>query len=167
MNTTNLNNEQHKERYLTFMLDHDIFGIEIDYVNEIVGIQAVTDIPEMPDAIKGIINLRGTPVPVLNMRHRFQKNSKAYDDTTCVIVSDMETTSLGLIVDRVSEIVLIGQTEIIEPSKLEPLPYREFLKGIVKAGLSNIRIINSDHLLLKDELLEIHRILQAPKNKAQ
>ena len=101
-----------KGRYLTFLTDHETFGIEIRYVMEIIGIQLITEMPEMPDYMKGIINLRGRIIPVMDIRIRFSKCPREYDDRTCVIVTNFKGIFMGFIVDSVSEVLTIPETNI-------------------------------------------------------
>ena len=77
-----------KDRYLTFEIGGESYGIDIKYVREIVGLQPITPVPELPDYIRGIINLRGKIIPVVDVRLRFRKPFKEYTDRTCVIVID-------------------------------------------------------------------------------
>ena len=88
-------------RFLIFSLDSEKFGVEIRYVTEIIGFQPITEIPDMPEYMKGIVNLRGKIIPVMDVRLRFRKEPKAYNDRTCVIVLDIRDISVDLIVDSV------------------------------------------------------------------
>ena len=101
-----------KGRFLDFLVGNESFGIEIRYVTEIIGIQSITEMPDMPNFVKGIINLRGRIIPLIDVRLRFGKEPKAYDDRTCVIVVGVDGFSYGLIVDSVSEVMTIPDEEI-------------------------------------------------------
>ncbi|MDP4095008.1 MAG: chemotaxis protein CheW, partial [Bacillota bacterium] len=79
-----------KDKYLTFVVGSETYGIEIRHVTEIIGIQPITEVPELPEYIRGIINLRGKIIPVMDVRMRFKKSFKEYNDRTCVIVVDIE-----------------------------------------------------------------------------
>ncbi|MCX7615117.1 MAG: chemotaxis protein CheW, partial [Clostridiales bacterium] len=92
-----------KDKYLTFLVGTEYFGIEISQVEEIIGIQDITHIPELPGYIKGVINLRGKIVPVMDVRIRFKKEPLKYNDRTCIIIVDIRGIEIGLIVDSVSE----------------------------------------------------------------
>lgn len=104
-----------QDRYLTFSLGNQIFGIEIRYVTEIIGIQPITEVPEMPDYVKGIINLRGKIIPVIDVRLKFRKEPAEYNDRTCIIVIDIHEISIGLIVDNVAEVLTITEENIVPP----------------------------------------------------
>jgi len=98
--------------YLTFHLNGENYGLAIHYVTEIIGIQAITSVPSMPESIKGIINLRGRVIPVMDVRLRFGFPERSYDERTCIIVVHVPDQTIGLIVDRVEEVVNIPPEQI-------------------------------------------------------
>lgn len=102
-------------RYLTFALGEEVFGIEIRFVTEIVGMQPITRMPKAPVFMKGIINLRGKIIPVIDMRLKFQKEPMEYDDRTCVVIVEVDDLSGGLIVDHVDEVITIRDEDTIPP----------------------------------------------------
>ena len=106
-----------KDKYLIFYVAEEAFAIEIRYVMEIIGLQPMTSVPELPDYIRGIINLRGTIVPIMDVRLRFKKPFLEYTDRTCVIIVEMNEISMGLVVDRVAEVMTIPEDEIVDPRK--------------------------------------------------
>ena len=110
-----LNEDTQKDKYLTFHLGSEDYGIEIRHVTEIIGIQKITVIPEMPDYIKGVINLRGKIIPVMDVRIRFRLPERAYDERTCVVVVNIRDAAIGLVVDTVSEVADIPESQI-EPA---------------------------------------------------
>lgn len=146
-----------KDKFLIFMLDSEHYAIEIRYVTEIIGMQVITEVPEMPDYIKGIINLRGKIIPVMDVRLRFRKVPMAYNDRTCVIVIDIDDISIGLIVDRVSEVLSIPEQEIVPPPGVKEGGSR-FIKGVGKAGNEVKLILNCDKLLGKEEAESLSNI---------
>ncbi|MDE6182446.1 MAG: chemotaxis protein CheW, partial [Eubacteriales bacterium] len=79
-----------KNKYLTFIIEDEIFGIDIAHVMEIIPVPVITWVPENPEAIKGIINLRGSIIPVIDVRLRFEKEERAYDELTCIIIIEYE-----------------------------------------------------------------------------
>lgn len=144
-----------KGRYLTFTLDNETYGIEILHVIEIIGIQAITLIPEMPDYIKGIINLRGKIIPLMDVRIRFKKPEKEYNDRTCVIVVDIEQMSVGLIVDRVSEVLTIAEDSIVEPPQMNMGYPNRYLKKIGKVGSEVKLLLDCTKLLTEEEQINL------------
>lgn len=142
-----------KEKYLTFLLDNESYGISINNVIEIIGIQPITSVPELPDYIKGIINLRGKIIPVMDVRLRFKKEFREYNDRTCIIVVDMDELSIGLIVDSVSEVLVISDQDIIPPPNLNNVNNR-YIKGIGKVG-KEVKLILDCNKLIGDEEIDI------------
>lgn len=139
-----------KGRFLTFILSNEVYGIEIRYVTEIIGIQPITDVPELPEYIRGIINLRGKIIPVMDVRLRFRKPFREYNDRTCVIVIDIQDISIGLIVDSVSEVISIPDNEIVDPPEMNKSG-NGYIKGIGKVGNEVKLILNCDKLLRIEE----------------
>lgn len=137
--------------YLTFQLDKEVYGIEIRNVTEIIGIQTITELPELPEYIRGIINLRGKIIPVMDVRLRFKKNFKEYNDRTCVIVVNVQDLSIGLIVDSVSEVISIPESEIVAPPELAREGNR-FIRGIGKIGEEVKLLLNCEKLFNYQEI---------------
>jgi purine-binding chemotaxis protein CheW len=144
-----------KGRYLTFSLGEEIFGIEIRYVTEIVGIQPITKIPEVPVYVKGIINLRGQIIPVLDMRLKFRKEEIDYTNRTCIIVVDIDGMLVGLIVDNVSEVLTISDENIVEPPNYKTGFQNRYIKNIGRANDGVKLLLDCEKILTNEELLEI------------
>ena len=141
-----------KGKFLTFILGSESYGIEIKHVTEIIGIQPITEVPELPDYVRGIINLRGKIIPVMDVRLRFKKPFRDYNDRTCTIVVDIKDISIGLIVDSVSEVISIPDTEIVAPPDLSKVGNR-YIKGIGKIG-SEVKLLLDCEKLLNDDVIE-------------
>lgn len=144
-----------KGRYLTFSLGKETYGIEIKYVTEIIGIQAITEVPELPEYVRGIINLRGKIIPVMDVRLRFKKEFKEYNDRTCVIVVDINDINIGLIVDSVSEVLTIAEENIVEPPQLNKGFNNKYIKNIGKAENDVKLLLDCEKLLAEDEIKEL------------
>ena len=140
-----------KGRFLTFALGKESYGIEIRYVTEIIGIQPITEVPELPDYVKGIINLRGKIIPVMDVRLRFKKKFRDYNDRTCIVVIDIQHVSIGLIVDSVSEVITIPETEIVAPPEVSKEGNR-YICGIGKVGNEVKLLLDCDKLLNEHEM---------------
>lgn len=141
-----------KGKFLTFCIGNEFYGIEIKYVTEIIGLQPITEIPEMPEYIKGIINLRGKIIPVMDVRLRFRKPFREYNDRTCIIVIEVQDVSVGLIVDTVSEVISISDEEIVAPPNVTK-EGNKYIKGIGKVG-SDVKLLLDSDKLLNDTDLE-------------
>lgn len=146
-----------KDKFLIFRLGRESYGIEIRYVTEIVEMQGITEVPELPDYIKGIINLRGKIIPVMDVRTRFKMKEKEYNDRTCIVVVDTDDISIGLIVDTVSEVLTIEEENIVEPPEVTKAGNR-YIKGIGKHNNSVRLILDSKRLLSEEDLENIDTI---------
>ena len=143
-----------KGKFLTFSLGAEYYGIDIMYVTEIVGIQPITEVPELPKFIKGIINLRGKIIPVMDARLKFNKEAKAYNDRTCIIVIDVLELSIGIIVDAVSEVLNISDEDIVPPPNLNT-GGRKYIKSVGKSEEHVTLILDCEKLLNENEIGEI------------
>ncbi|HWQ79824.1 MAG TPA: chemotaxis protein CheW [Anaerovoracaceae bacterium] len=136
-------------KYLIFAIEDELYGMEIRYITEIIGIQPIAEVPGLQkDYIKGITNLRGKIIPVMDVRLRFNKPERAYDKRTCIIVIDTNDSSMGLIVDRVAEVVPIPDDEIVPPPEMGK-GKNKYIKGVGNAE-GNVRLLLDCERLLTD-----------------
>ncbi len=145
------NEDTQEDKYLTFVLNKEDFGIEIRYVTEIIGIQNITEVPDMPLYVKGVINLRGKVIPVMDVRLRFGVEERPYDDRTCIIVINIDEQPVGLIVDRVLEVLDIQKSEIEPPPKMRKGKNNKFIQGMGKVGEQVKILLNANRLLFDEE----------------
>jgi len=144
-----------KDKFLTFPLGKENYGIGIGYVTEIIGIQAITVVPELPDYVKGIINLRGKIIPVMDVRLRFKKPAIEYNDRTCIVVIDVADISIGLIVDTVAEVISISEQDIVPPPDMKTGFHSRYIYGIGKVGNEVKLLLDCDKLLSDDEIEDL------------
>lgn len=154
-NNEELEEDTQKGRFLTFSLGKESYGIEIKFVTEIIGIQAITEIPELPEYVKGIINLRGKIIPVMDVRLRFRKEPKEYNDRTCVIVVDIKDVPIGLIVDSVAEVLTIPDQDIVDPPQINKGLNNRYIKNIGKVGSEVKLLLDCEKLLTEEELQDL------------
>lgn len=147
-----------KGKFLTFMLGNETYGLEIKFVTEIIGIQEITEIPELPEYIRGIINLRGKIIPVMDVRLRFKKPFREYNDRTCIVVVEMENISVGLIVDAVSEVIEIQDKDIVQPPELNKGNGNKCIKGMGKVGSEIKILLDTNKLLNNDEIQNLETV---------
>ncbi|MBP8865823.1 MAG: purine-binding chemotaxis protein CheW [Acetobacterium sp.] len=138
--------------YLTFELDNEYYGLWIGYVTEIIGILPFTEVPELPAYVRGIFNLRGRIIPLMDLRLRFQKKFVEYDERSCVIVIDVAANTVGLIVDSVSEVIAFSEADIIEQPMLNSGVSNQFIKSIGKVGNEVKLLLDCDKLLSNQEI---------------
>jgi purine-binding chemotaxis protein CheW len=142
-------NDSLEGKYLIFMLGRESYGIEIRVVTEIIGIQNISIVPNMPDYIKGVINLRGKIIPVIDVRLRFQKDPMFYNDRTCIIVVEIENKFMGLVVDKVADVVNIANQDIVPPPDGQMAFLNRYIKGIGKIGNEIKLLVDYDMFLQK------------------
>jgi purine-binding chemotaxis protein CheW len=119
-------------KYLTFILAGEDYGLEILKVREIIGIMDITQLPKTPDFVKGVINLRGKVIPVVDLRLKFGMPERAYDPETCIIVVDIGCVEMGIIVDKVSEVMDIPAKHIEDSPQFGGDVSTEFILGMGK-----------------------------------
>ena len=149
-----------KDKYLTFHLAGEDYGIEIQYVIEIIGIQNITDVPDMPTFIRGVINLRGKVIPIMDVRARFGIEARDYDDRTCIIVVNIDGTEVGLVVDEVSEVADIPEANVEPAPKTHINNEDSYIQGMGKIN-NEVKILLDVHkLLFSGEMQELAATLE-------
>jgi purine-binding chemotaxis protein CheW len=138
--------------YLTFDLAEEGYGLEIRHVVQIIGIQTVTKVPDMPEHVIGVVNLRGKVIPIIDVRLRFRLASREFDDRTCIIVVDVQGSSVGLVVDKVSEVVAIPEQDI-EPSPAAGQNRAQYIQGMGKLN-NQVKILLDIEQLISSENLD-------------
>ncbi|DAB38779.1 MAG TPA: chemotaxis protein CheW, partial [Sulfuricurvum kujiense] len=106
-----------RERYLTFFLGEEQYGIAIDRIKEIIAIMKVTNVPKTPEYMRGVINLRGSIIPVVDTRLRFGMETKEEDMHTAIVIVEVDKVNIGFIVDRVEEVASIDSANMSDPPK--------------------------------------------------
>ena len=146
--------EAQKSKYMTFKSGNEYFGLKIQYVNEIIQIPSITAIPRTEEYIKGLINLRGKIIPVIDVRLRFKQEAFEYDDRTCIIVLNVKSMLVGLIVEKIAEVVDIAEDNILPPPTLGRVEKAQskYVYGIGKVGDSVKLLLDPDRLLNDEDL---------------
>ncbi|MFO7749534.1 MAG: chemotaxis protein CheW [Desulfobacteraceae bacterium] len=143
-------------KYLTFILKEESYGIGILKVKEIIGMMPITSVPRTPDFVKGIVNLRGKVIPVLDLRLKFGMEPMDYTDRTCIIVveldKDGETIMVGIVVDAVSEVLTIKEEEIEETPAFGARIETAYIMGMAKVDQGVKILLDIDRVLSGDEV---------------
>jgi purine-binding chemotaxis protein CheW len=142
-------------KFLTFTLGKEVFGLEIRHVTEIVGIQKINTIPESPGYIKGIINLRGKIIPVIDMRLRLKKEPEEYTDRTCIIVVEIQDITIGLVVDSVAEVITIADELISPPPDIRTGLQSRYIEGIAKVDEGIILLLDNRMIISDADIDEL------------
>lgn len=146
--------DEQKDKYMTFRSGNEYFGLKIQYVSEIIPFQAITAIPETEDYIKGLINLRGKILPVIDVRLRFNQEPFEYNDRTCIIVIIVKDTMVGLVVEEIAEVVEISAESILPPPTIMrgDRIQNKYVYGIGRVGNTVKLLIDPDKLLNDNDL---------------
>ncbi len=142
-------------KFLTFKIGHEQYGLGIEYVIEIIEMIKITPMPEAEPYMKGVINLRGKVIPVMDIRLRFGMDERKADPRTCIIVVKVDDLEIGLIVDTVSEVVDIPQEHIEDPPKLQKQKEQRFVMGMGKIDDDVHILLDLQILVFTNSLLEI------------
>jgi purine-binding chemotaxis protein CheW len=143
-------------QYLTFKLDEEVFALDITKVREVLDLTTITKVPKTPEFMRGVINLRGSVVPVVDLRLKFGMTPTERTVNTCIIITevtvDSETTILGALADSVQEVMDLGPDQIEPAPKIGTRLNTEFLKGMGKHNDRFIILLNIDRVFSTDEL---------------
>ena len=157
------------EQYLTFMLGQETFAIGILGIKEIIEHQGVTEVPMMPPCVRGVINLRGAVVPVVDLPARFGRPSSAVTKRTCVVIveaatGDGERQVMGLVVDAVNEVIDIAAADIEPPPAFGARIRSDFIQGVGKVRGRFVLLLDVDRALSIDDALAVDEALAIGEN---
>ena len=147
MDTEMPENNTMKDMFFIFEIDGEDYGVEVANVKEILPVQKITKVPQMPGFIEGITNLRGDLIGVLDVRKRFSKMPKEYDEQTCIVVIEYNNYTLGLIVDGVKATQTIEQENVAPPPNAKLNSYNQFIRNIGKVGNSVKLLLDLERFL--------------------
>jgi purine-binding chemotaxis protein CheW len=143
-------------KYLTFSLSNEEYGIGILKIKEIIGMMPVTSVPQTPDFVKGVVNLRGKVIPVMDLRLKFSMKSADYTERTCIIVVEIEGKKgdilIGLVVDSVSEVLNISQNDIEKTPSFGANLDTKYIKGMAKMEGGVKILLDIDRILSTSEI---------------
>jgi purine-binding chemotaxis protein CheW len=140
--------DESQNMYLTFDVAGETYAVNIRTVTTIVGVQRISEIPDLPDYIRGVMNLRGKVIPVMDMRLRFNLPWKEYDDRTTIIVLDVQDALTGLVVDKVNDVVTISPEQISAPPRRQSSGDKGVIQGLGKLEHQVCVILDVARLML-------------------
>ena len=154
-------------KYLTFTLHEESYGIDVLKVREIIRLITITPVPQMPAHIRGVINLRGKIIPVMDLRVRFEFASAATSEQTCIIVvqvklPDGKTTAMGLVVDGVEEVINLAENDIEETPNFGGQICTDYIIGIAKVKGKVKALLDIDGIVGADPLKSLKNLAAAP-----
>jgi purine-binding chemotaxis protein CheW len=146
-------------KFLTFHLGGEEYGLEILKVQEIIGIMAITRVPRTPEFVRGVINLRGKVIPVVDLRRKFEMEGQADTERTCIIVVQVAhhqtQVTMGLLVDEVSEVLNIDGKQIEPPPSFGTTIETDFIFGMGKIGQKVVMLLDVDKVLSSGEVAKL------------
>ena len=160
MDELEVQRDTQKGKYVTFKSGNEYFGLKIQNVNEIIGFQEITAVPESEEYIKGLINLRGKIIPVIDVRLRFKQEPFEYTDRTCIIVINVNQLVVGLIVEKIAEVVEIQEENILPAPTIGKADksQNKYVYGIGKVGDQVKLLLDPDRLLNDEEKIALEQI---------
>lgn len=148
-----------KTQYLTFKLDEEVFALDIAKVREVLDYTTVTRVPRTPEFMRGVINLRGSVVPVVDLRRKFGMTQTEQTVNTCIIITEVtvdgETTVLGVLADSVQEVIDLGEENVAPAPKIGMKLNTEFISGMGKRNDRFVIILDIDRVFSSDELSRV------------
>lgn len=152
-------------KFLTFKLAAEEYGIEILKVQEIIGMMKVTRVPRLPSFVRGVINLRGKVIPVVDLRLKFSMEAKADTEHTCIIVvqivRDNQRVTTGILVDDVSEVLNVTAEQIEPPPSFGASIATDFIRGMGKVGQKVVMLLDIDKVMAADQIEALKQAQQA------
>jgi purine-binding chemotaxis protein CheW len=148
--------------YLTFILGSEEYGVEILKVQEIRSYEAVTKIANTPDFIKGVINLRGSIVPIIDLRMRFRLDQAEYNDTTVVIILNLDNRTIGMVVDGVSDVLELKESQISPVPELVSSIDTKYLLGLGTSDGRMLILVDIEQLMSSKEMALMEAASELP-----
>ncbi len=130
------------QKYLSFEVNEEIYAMEILDVKEIIAMMKFTQVPKMPAFVKGVINLRGLIIPIIDMRLKFEMEEVEYNDRTAIIIGIIDDDYIGFVVDKTADVLNIQPEEMSEPPKFGTTVNIEFLKSMAKTANGVVMVID-------------------------
>jgi len=146
-NNTSANENISTEKYLTFFIEGQLFAIPSSQVVEIIRMQSITFIPNLPPFIIGVINLRGKIVPLVDLRLKFDKPKKEYDDHTSIIVTETGDLGVGFIVDNVNDVTNVSKNQISDTPRFAKDTTNNYVKGIATLNENAVMLLDIEKIL--------------------
>jgi purine-binding chemotaxis protein CheW len=138
-------------KYLFFRIGKESYGIGIRHIIEIIELQNISEVPAMPGYVKGVINLRGKVIPIVDLRLRFDMPAREYDDRTCIVVTEIDGFLIGLVVDTVEEVMEIPDDKIEPPPRFKSVASKDrYILGMGKIG-DSVKIIIDVEKVVREE----------------
>lgn len=164
-------NEEAINSYLTFKLGDEIFAANVSKVLNILEMTKITKVPRAPGYLKGVINLRGTVLPVVDTRLKFDMPETEYTNNTCILVLDVvvnnDAVQVGALVDSVQEVLEFKEDDMQPPPSIGTKYKSDFIEGVVKFEEEFIMVLNMDLIFSSDDLVNLKESVESKEAKAE
>ena len=165
---TNPITERDVQQYLTFMIGAEEYAVSLLKVKEIIEYDTITEVPKTPEWVRGVINLRGSVVPVIDLAVKFRQAPSVAGKLTCIVITEVEcegeATVMGVMADSVRQVIDLKPEEIEEPPTFGTRVKVDYLLGMARAGKKFCLILDTEKVLSTDELLELPDSVVEPEN---
>jgi purine-binding chemotaxis protein CheW len=165
---TNPITERDVQQYLTFMIGNEEYAVSLLKVKEIIEYDTITEVPKTPEWVRGVINLRGSVVPVIDLAVKFRQSPSVAGKLTCIVITEVEcegeATVMGVMADSVRQVIDLKPQEIEEPPSFGTRVKVDYLLGMARAGKKFCLILDTEKVLSTDELLELPDSVADPEN---
>lgn len=167
MRTKDLQSEEsgNRHRYLSFFVKDEQYGIDISHINEIIAMMKITHVPRTPPFVEGVVNLRGSIIPIVDIRVKFGIEKKEHDMNTAIIINEVSGVNIGFIVDRVEDVLTFGENDLNEPPKFGSHIDTSFIQSVAEVGSDVILILDMEKIFEDDELTQISSFEERKSNK--
>ena len=169
MKREDVHNEEivHKSRYLSFFVKDEMYGIGIAHINEIIAMMKITHVPRTPNFVEGVINLRGSIIPIVDIRGKFGIQKKEHDMNTAIIINEVSGVNIGFIVDRVEDVLTLDNRELSEPPKFGSHIDTSFIQSVAEVDKNVILILDIQKIFEDDELTMISEYEENKSSKKE
>ena len=165
---TNPITERDVQQYLTFMIGTEEYAVSLLKVKEIIEYDTITEVPKTPEWVRGVINLRGSVVPVIDLAVKFRQSPSVAGKLTCIVITEVEcegeATVMGVMADSVRQVIDLKPQEIEEPPTFGTWVKVDYLLGMARAGKKFCLILDTEKVLSTDELLELPDSVAEPES---
>lgn len=152
------------EKYLSFEINDELYAVEILDVKEIIAMMKFTKVPKMPDFVKGVINLRGLVIPIVDMRLKFELPEIEYNERTTIIIGIIDDSLIGFIVDRTADVLNISNAEMSAPPKFGTDIDTEFLKSMAKTENGVVMVVDLKKIFTQSEFDSVKSLEKINEN---
>ena len=156
-----------RHRYLSFFVENEQYGIAISHINEIIAMMKITHVPRTPAFVEGVINLRGSIIPIVDIRGKFGLPKREHDMNTAIIINEVGDVNIGFIVDRVEDVLTFDEKDLKEAPKFGSHIDTSYIQSVAEVESSVILILDMEKIFEDGELTQISSLEESKTNKIE